>query len=319
MNAQQRTGVVGRRRLAVFFGLALALANAGCGRLGFEKQTVVAAFPADRDEVRILLVYEGLNVLGDKENDLKDAKSRLRQLATEQTFYLMNAFSFSLKPDPARPLTEEEKKTWQLIQKHLSLLNGEFYLDEKGQLCFYQHLTIRDAQEFVKGCNEWIGRAIGKFAAEGLALDRAALNAEERAAWAMWDVETLQRLQAASKGKHAWLRLEAGRLSFTMPGTEHCFTHLKREGLRNCAKEPWLARLISDTPCSLDQRKDQLTVALGVGAGEPIRLLFEGDKDKRHFDGELRKYAQGLPVPFSKTATSKSLIDSLEQTKAQEK
>jgi hypothetical protein len=316
MTAKQLTGIAGKRRLAAFFGLALALASTGCGRLGFEKETVVAAFPADRDEVRVVLVYEGLTVLGDKDSDLQDAKSQLKELATEQTFYLgSNALCLSLKPEPARFLNDEEKQNWKLIEKHVTLRNGAFFLNEDGRLSFYQHLAIRDAQEFVRGCNERISAAVAKFAAKGLALDRATRNAGERAGWDKWDVETLKRWQAASTAKHAWLRLEPGRISLVLPGTEQYFARLKREFLTEYATNPWVVRLLSGAAWSLDQRRHQLTVALGSGDGQAIRVVFNNDVSGRKYERELLSHARTLAVPFSKTATSKSLIDKLAQEK----
>ena len=74
-------------RLATLLLPLLLLGNTGC--LVFDHQTTVIAFPPDSQEVRCLMVYEGLHVEGAKAEDLSKAKEQLARLAESgQEFYL---------------------------------------------------------------------------------------------------------------------------------------------------------------------------------------------------------------------------------------
>src|ERR1700736_4180621 len=78
----------------------LLLPSAGC--LAFEKQTMIVAFPKDRDEVRFLMVYEGLCVAGEGKGNLTKAKEELAELVTtDKVFYLGS-------PILRIPLTEQK-------------------------------------------------------------------------------------------------------------------------------------------------------------------------------------------------------------------
>src|SRR5262245_25145111 len=100
----------------------LALPSAGC--LAFEQQTVFVAFTPNHDEVRVLLVYEGFQVAGNKPEDLEHARNSLTQLATsDQVFYLGSPLlPFSLAPEMNRD--EDARRLNELLRRHVTVRGG---------------------------------------------------------------------------------------------------------------------------------------------------------------------------------------------------
>ena len=74
------------------------------------------------------------------------------------------------------------------------------------------------------------------------------------------------------------------------------------------------ARYLSEIPLSIDQRRDNLTISLGYGDGEPIRFPFPLDKTNDSSQaGELTKYARTLGVEFRADLTVNKLIADFEK------
>jgi hypothetical protein len=326
------------RRCSSAVALACALlGSAGC--LTFEKEALVFAFPPGGREVRGLLVYEGLAPSGAGRQDLARAKEELgKTFAAAEQFYLGSwALQASLKPGPDDGPLEREKKA--LLRRHLVVGGGGFFLNEGGRLCGYQTVTVRDRGRFVADLNGLISRAMTDHVKGGLGDPR------QRADWE--DEETLRLMERACAKRFEWVRVEPGRLSLTVPATPAAAARLKREflgadelaGLRDAAsarpgkkgtdeppREPTLAEvmaavrsyctgrqllieLVSDFPLSFDQRKDRITVSLGLGDGEPILggstgagpALAAGEAD-------LIAHARTLNVPFKSGVTAEKLI-----------
>lgn len=287
-------------RLGTLTGLLVLAFGSGCSGLTIHKQTMVATFPPGRDEVHCLLVYEGFDVFGNgdepSESDLKTAKEQLKKLTTGKTFRMWPWYYISL--DGGQTDVQELQ---QLFLQHLELENGDFLTTADGTLAYWQRLKVRDAQAFVKGCNEQISVHFAALAAEGLALDRTRWTDDESKHWKNWDVATLKRVEAAARNQHRWLTLEPGRLCFTMPGTDHYFRSLKRDLLKDIQDGPGWLEFLSQTAWGLEQRPDELILSIGVGAQEPIRLVEDNPRTKSKHQDALLDYAKKLPVRTTKT------------------
>jgi hypothetical protein len=319
--------------------VALALLG-GAGCLTFEKETMVFVFPPGGQEVRGLLIYEGMAPSAAKAADLERAKDELSEtFASRERFYL-GAWPLlvSLKPgaddDPA---AREEKA---LFRKHLVVRSGGFFLNENGRLCSYQVVTIRDRRKFVRDLNVHLSWRIAEYARRGLADPR------QRAGWE--DEESLRLIRRAGDKKFEWVQIEPGRFSLTLPATPAAVTRLKRQFLgqdelaalrETAAGQPskkgtdapprvptlpevqeavrsygaqrkFLIDFLGDLPLSFDQRKDRFTVSLGLGEGEPIRLAPPTEVRPAPVPGEadLIAHARKLKVPFKAGLTTEKVI-----------
>ncbi|HKI36871.1 MAG TPA: hypothetical protein VKA46_33775 [Gemmataceae bacterium] len=309
------------RRLRLAVAALLFVLAAGC--VEFEKQTVFVVFPKDRDEAHVLLVYEGIHVDSDKEDDLKSAKEQLSGFAGEQQFCLW-AWPFHVDLTPDKRDADDQKKVKDLFRKHLTIKNGAFYTRADGKLCAYQHITVREVSKLVASANGMIS--------EGLLAD------EQGPSMAL-DKESQAMVLRAARDKHAWLKLEPGRLSATVPMTPASARRLKRGvlGVDDLAevlqalgadkpkpvapgkpREPRVvveqlharASLWADNPWSFEQRHDRVTVSLGVGDGEPLRLeLPARPHAATTVDAALAEHARTLKVKFRKDVTVESLIE----------
>jgi hypothetical protein len=295
-------------RLAVA-ALLVAL-SAGC--VEFEKQTVYFTFPKDRDEVHALVVYEGIRVDNDSNMALKEAKKQLSDF-TDEKHAVFLGWPFVLDLTPQQTDTAGEKQFKELVGKHVTIKNGAFYTRADGKLCGYQTLTVRDASKLVAGVNGMISEAM----ASGKPADSV-------------DEASLDLLRRAARDKHAWVKLEPGRLSADVPMSSEMAKRTRQGALGVDAFADILKALDTpapprqqleqlkstlsfwaDNPWSFDQRRDRVVVSLGVGDGEPIRLDCPPNtpREATKFDAALADHAKTLPVKFREGVTVDSLIE----------
>ena len=313
---------------------SLMLLGAVCPFLGgclvFEKQNVVAHYSKERDELSAVLIYEGFHVAGRDNKDLEQAKKNLEDLAVSDTeFRLGHPFlGISVRPeDPGTPKSFEVR-CHDLLRNHITIKKGGFFVNRDGRLCFYQYVTVRRVQQFVKDANDLISERMLAFAQKGLALDRTHLTDDERKEWEMFDEATLRLIEKAAGAHHQWIRLEPGRISFTMVGSADFFTRVKADMLKKVVEnlqDPKaadrqaainvLVDFFSRAPLSIDQRRDQVTISFGLGGNELIRQPFSyGPVNKIDTlrDKELIAYAKTLPVPF-KATTEEAIVAEFER------
>jgi hypothetical protein len=317
---------------------AFALAATGC--VDFEKETMVFVFPPDSPEVRGLLVYEGLGVVGalgpgnPKEGDLQSAKEQLTHfIRSGQDFCLGHHFAlfFSLAAADADPPATRARRA--ALRDLLTIHNGALFKRPDGRLCGYQTITVRDRKKLVTELNALMSSQMARMAEAALASQKNPPSP--------WDEESLRRLQKAGQTDFTWFQLDPGRASLTMPATPAAVRRLKRDffwaepiaevrkwaapadlstgpgsaltlnliNIRQTAERMEQGvRFLSDTPWSFDQRHDRFTVALGLGHGEPIRLATENWGGPYKYAEELLAHARSLGAPFREQLTAERLI-----------
>jgi len=312
-------------RFALF---GLALLQAGC--VTFEKETIVIVFPRDSQQIKVLLVYEGLRVNRPEAAALKTAKEQLaRFVTTGQEFCLGDNFMlhFDLSEDKKDNLTSRAQKV--LLRQNLAIENGSFFQDKQGKLCGFQTITIRDGNRLSTAVNAMLSAALSQMASQGLA--------EESKRPRGMDEATLKRIQQACQDKFPWLQHEPGRISFTLPATPAFSSQLKHTLLEaerltqlrelilapaeNAGKREQqirtlgmaLARemqMLVENPWSFDQRSDRFTLALGLGNGEPIQVVSRPEENRAYTktDEELAAHALTLKEPLRGGTTVERLI-----------
>jgi hypothetical protein len=278
----------------------LALCSAGC--LEFEKQTSVWVFPPGTQEIRCLLVYESLHIQGKGKGDIDSARKTLAHVFEKDAgFYLTGPFVIDVVGEAKDDDNLEARAFRELMKKHLAVRKGAFFLDGDGKLCAYQTIHVRDRDALVARLNRIFDQAMKDFAVreKGNAADPDRL-----------DDETLRLIERAGEEGFRWLRLEPGRLSFTMPATATGVERIKHNSLKG---DEGFVRWLLDNPVSFEQRRDRFTVALGVGDGEPIRYV-EKRGNPVGADADLIAHARTLKVPFKTGLTARGLIDEFLKT-----
>lgn len=282
----------------------LAFPSVGC--VDFEKETVCVAFPRGRDEVHLLLVYEGIHVAGNEPRDLDAAKEQITKFVnSDEEFCLADNWitHFVLTPgnDGGDDLWTKLKP---LARKHIVVHNEAFFRNKAGRLCGYQTVTIKKASQFVAELN----RLTSEFVGESLAEDTK--NPEKSREWP--DPASMELLRRAARDSYPWVRIEPGRFRFTLPCSPALLAHVKREIRQSKAKdeEPFLlALLLGETPWSFEQRKDRVVVSLGLGEGAPLIVpTHDQPHDWRQTDEEFERHALSLGKPFREDATTDGLI-----------
>lgn len=305
----------------------LVVATLSCsGCLDFDRQTIHAIFPEGRDELHAVLIYEGLHVNGKEKKDTTLAQQQLKELVEGKSFFLGNhmlRFSLVEKSDdkPAQQLQA-------LLFKFLSLSNGALFLDDKSNLNGSQTVRIRNLSAFVTGLNDWIATEFARHSEE----KRANLPADD-----FYDLETLALIDRAIQDKHVWLKIEPGRISFTMPASDEVIARVKRfiaggdalARLHSQAQElvpeklPEFRKAASEAardqqalaglPWGFQQGRKRFTLSLGVGEGEPLHLVFASRSRLPTWEGELVNFAKETQLPIRKDVTVNSLIEKLQR------
>jgi hypothetical protein len=290
--------------------LALVLlGTSGC--LEFDRQTMVIVFPEDSKEVRCLFVYEGLRVEGNKADNLETAKEQLTTWANTQDEFCLAPIWFARVNIKAEftdnPEVQAQK---EMLRKHLVIRNGAFFLNADGKLCYSQTVTIRDRNKFLPDLNDLVSEQMAHYANSGLSAPKNARSDD----WC--DEETLRLIQKASDGgKFPWIQMEPGRISVMTPSTPASANRLKEKLFAET-----LPKWFSDLPLSFDQRKDNFTLSLGYGDGEPIQLVAgELKHPNRDFEEKLIKHARTLKVPFKKDMTTEGLVEEFLKAQRKEK
>jgi hypothetical protein len=287
--------------LCVVLVAPLAFAITGC--LDFERQTVIVAFPKDNKEVRCLFLYEGLHVGRPvEEAELNGAKEALAKLVNdEDSFYLFN--NTSLVRQKGVNAGDDAEKWTAFLQKRLTIRSGACFYDEPG-LCFYQIVTIKDAKNFVAEINPLIGKSMGS-AAEWVLAD-------ERLLPQGWDAETMRLIKkAAGDTKYTWFQMEPGRVTFTIPATP-----ASRKQMRLEVRD---SHLFNAEQLSFDEPQDRLTIAIGLGGGDTIRVAGRLDGQfgrymrDRLYDRELHAAARKLKAYEKEPTVEKVIADFLKK------
>jgi hypothetical protein len=300
---------------AAIAGLLFVFTCSGC--LEFEREIMVVVHPAKNADARMLLVYEGIHARsgGNPKDDKLIVKACFQD---KQGFYYGNPLFACFLSGPLAErgpaMSEREKQFYDLIKTHVSISDAGVFLNEDGKLCGWQILTLRKTEQLVRGLNDFIASCFAEFAAEGLA--------DPKKCGKEWNRQSLQLIRTSIQQRHAWLTLEPGRISFALPGNQSLFAGLKRNVLsgwetagavgekiesarRQCA-------FLSETPLSVDQRRDRLIISVGVGGGQPIRVNCDyGPREAQKLDDQLIQYAKSLDGNLGKRKIEPFIADFL--------
>jgi hypothetical protein len=154
--------------------LAFAFALTGC--IEFERQTVTYQHDAKADTLLIHQTYHGLYGADDTTKLSEQERGQLDSVMKgERTFFFsnwileLNAASF--KETLANKLTPEtnslkeaqrraETNLLTLLIANVRVENGKFYLNEKGQPCGTQRVTIRNVSKLLAAGNALLRKAL---------------------------------------------------------------------------------------------------------------------------------------------------------------
>jgi hypothetical protein len=285
--------------------------------------------------------------------DVEHAKDDLAQLVRGETFYLAPSPLLRIYLKPGK---YDKPKAWDVeamkaLNKHIVLGKGVFVTGKEG-LSFCQPLTVRDPEPFLA----WINKIIGEEILDEIKApaEKKPKRPPKRGREGRFDPlrnkEAVKLVEQAIKDGYRFVRLEPGRISFNFPGNPKIFTTLKRDfiedlvaGLRDemelmleksggkdkldvaKLKEEFAKwekdaksdlKMIADTPWSIEQRLDRISLVLGWGDNHPFRLALDfSGKEKRPPDNkDLITFARTLGSPVRKDVRIEDLLDTFQRT-----
>lgn len=306
---------------------AAVLLCAGCD-VTVDQQTNVIVMDPATDEVRALVVFEGIHARPDGIKEIKVFVESAQQFCLPRCNG-GRPFDLAPAPEEKEPDTESARNSRamrDLTRRHFVIRNRAFFLNPDGRLSGWQEITIRDARQYVAALN-------------GLISDDVAHSSKAPKPPYMDDT-TYALLKDAVRLHHQWIQIEPGRVSVTIPGSPEFFAPLKAGFLENLllkrmqviagytfgsngiegvyswetqvqdiqATRKMIDRFLT-LPWSVDQRHDRLTIALGYGGGLPLRLVDgEAGKELQPTESRTIESVRHMTPPFLERATRESII-----------
>ena len=208
------------RKLLGFWVISL-VALQGC--VEFERQIIVYRHDVERDELRMLMIYEG--IYGKKADDYGELRSVLLR---PRTFFFTNWILEYDRDDWVQELAhlDRERDTKpnaykvayrrlvKLTLENVRVDNGAFYLNNEGKLSGYQLVTLSNVSGLVSAFNEMVNTALihGE-----LELNEVPLALSQSA-----DV-----IRNAAYAGHQWIKLDEGELRMRIPLTNHDYDQFR--------------------------------------------------------------------------------------------
>ena len=176
----------------VFLLVAAVLALVGC--IEFERQTVTYEHDAKTDTLRLHNTYHGLYGADDVTQLSQEERDQLASVMKGQrTFFFNNWISeisvdqlketLGKQADPLSNSLEEaaRRATTNLVAlliANVRIENGKFFLNEQGQPCGTQRVTIRNVSKVIEAGNALVRRTLEvQLKKEGNAAERELINA----------------------------------------------------------------------------------------------------------------------------------------------
>jgi len=184
------------------------------GCVEWKHETIVFRYDPERDELRMLVVYDGIFGGGDADSDIRQLGT---VLARPRAFFFSNwIFEYDrdtwvkmamreVTGDESVEFGEAQDTLIECVLQGARVMNGAFYLNHDGELAAWQRVTLTYASEVVAAANAYVNAAIlsGDINASDLAISRGA--------------QALV-IDAATAG-HAWVTLDANRFEVRIPAS----------------------------------------------------------------------------------------------------
>lgn len=247
--------------------LALPLGLGACA--DFNEQTLYLYHDQERDQLHLLILYQGIHYEGDPD----ESKKQLDEFFS-QPWHLVIADHWlghlrrdRLVSDLANfTSSPAEKRVSELLLRNLEVANGRFYQDDATRLCGYQRVTLRKASEFMQALNALVSEVISQEPLKG----KAPYDFSER---------TRALFAQAASRRHPWFSLDGQSIRFRCPFDDGDYRRWKKAILsdaREARTEDFeqVRAYITENDLSLIREGEWVTVVLGnPRAKGPIRLV----------------------------------------------
>jgi hypothetical protein len=240
------------------FALIVTLLG-GC--IEFEKQTLLVRRDAEKDEVHIRLIYEGIWAGGD---DLAKDMAELRKVADRGTrFFLFD--NWPLVVDVGRPEEgEKDEPANALLRPFVTVTNGTFFKNADGKLSAWQDVRVVKASKVLLAMNRLVNLSIMTGKLDGL--DDA-------------DAETLEICRNLAMAGHEWFRIDEKGI--------HCeFGVSKADAVK--LKRAFLEELVESAVEAAGKREkegeekpaglDEAAAVIRILARNPFSWVHEGNR-----------------------------------------
>lgn len=195
----------------ILIAIAAVCLLQGC--VEFERQSLVYRHDTDRDELRILMIYEG--IYAENARDVGELRSLLLRPRTflfsnwimeyDRDAWLRALDELRQDKSPNHPAsTAAQIRLRKLGLDNIRVENGKFYLNDRNKLAAWQQVTITNVTALLSAANEAINAALlaGELQTGDLPLASA---------------DSAQFILDAAAANHNWLQLTDGQWRVRLP------------------------------------------------------------------------------------------------------
>ncbi len=251
-------------RIAVLLPLFAVLLSAG-GCVELEGQRVSWSYDEDKDELQILLHYDGVHDSGKEGQGYSGYQPGADQIPpfVENGDIMLWDWPFHISMKEMREKVDDadadpmERKLAQLMTTIETQAVG-YYREPNGEIGAAQLVTIPNAKQFIRGVNALIN--------EGLTREGAAPDDNMP--------RTLKRIQAAAKEGHQWIRLDGHAIRVTVPVHPGEWQRAKREVLEELAEE--VVRALGDD--GGEEGRKNFAIGLALLSSAPLSYIDRGHR-----------------------------------------
>jgi hypothetical protein len=223
-------------------------------------QRILWSYDAAKDEVQILLYYDGIHDSGDDRNG--KGLEQMPQFVQDGDFMVLDwPFHFcraQLQAQAEDQATGALERDWAKLGLSIRSEAIGRYREPDGRIGAVQRLTIPAAKEFVRRLNGLISRSIlAKTVDPQASLPR-----------------TQERIRAAAQAGHDWIALDGQRLRVTLPVEPEEWSRAKAEFLKDLATN--VAKLFGEK--STAEEKHVILSGIRNLAAGPMSYLDEGSR-----------------------------------------
>ncbi len=307
MNVSLRTGVA----------LLAAVLLVGC--VVIEKKSLVVIVPPNSKEAYVYYTFEGISVLDSGKSTLDRAKTDVDSLKKGQLNFFV----------PVAPP----------LKKYCRFENLRYFSDpdRPRSLCADRRMTILDRDKFAaelnKNLNEFLAQQWMQLDAQGIRDEIVSMQVKSRQPEALQsakefgmgpffkaisgtvelasllDLESVKKLQEATKNEFGWLRFEEESVRLVLPATPECAQRI----VDDPQSQVWLKEMRTFVePIELQKCDEGLAIVIGK-QGSAIQLVFSDDRAHRATDEkELARHAGSPPpvrLPDGTQANAQKLIE----------
>lgn len=290
-----------KRVLAVSLVLLLL-----CSCVDFDEQTVYFFYDKQKDELHLLVLYQGIH---SNENVAESKKDLTKFVTTDWEIAIHSWIGHITKEEIKETINDENtpvaaKKLITFFLENITVTNGKFFHDKDKRLCGYQIVTIKNTSKHIELLNKLISESVPE-----------QINKNEEPFGELnneLNKKSIDLITTAARKNHQWIKLVGQSIQFSFPISDEDFVKTKTallEVLKYYEEEGYknIGDYFSRNEIAFTRDGKFVTLILGnKGVNRPIQVLVRPEEEK--YQDNLVEFAKEK-FGISSELTEESVVD----------